>query len=878
MKKIAFSFFLFFLLNFIYPSQGFSSYKILVYSTKLYGNSNIKLITDNYLNGLFSKLSKEGIEFEIKRLTSEEAKAFIKSGFYQAAAEIKVVLIKNQVSFDWKISLPEKPQYFSVSGEVERLENLVEQTINHLKAFLEKKEIIEEIRLTGNLRIKEDVILPLISSKPGMILDQKRLNQDLRTLYKTGYFENIEIKLEKGTKGVVVVFDFKENPSLKEIVFKGNKQVKSEDLLKLINLKEGTIITSKELDRVLELIKTYYEQLGYSGTEVTLNLERISHAQVNVLVEIKEGKKKYIKKIEFLGNKAFSEKVLKDLLSISEKGVFSPVKKIGQYLRTFVTPEPLAEPGVYNLTFLYRDLGKIETFYKNNGYIEVKVGEPIIEEEEDGVIIKIPIEEGPQYKVGKVIVKQDLFPEEKIYKNLKLTPGKIFSIQTLKEDEAFLTHLFSDYGYAYAKVDTRFDKDPKNRLINLTYIIEKGPVVYVNRIEIEGNTKTRDKVIRRQITIAEGWPYSEKRIEQSEERIRRLGFFEEVKIEKEKAVKEDEINLKVKVKEMLTGSFGIGGGYSTYDKFILMVDITERNFLGKGQRLNLSARLGARTTRYSINFYDPYFKDTRYSLNWSLYDYAIEYDDFTKDSKGGSLKIGYNLTSKLLGYLGYRLDHTKLKDLSTNVSKVILESKDINLTSAFLFGISYDSRNRYFMPTKGWYHGIDIEVAEKWLGGESNYIKVEGEHHVYVPFHKFVGHLVVGYGYLTEGKARKIPVYERFFLGGLGSVRGYEYGDISPRDPETGEKIGGTRKFYLQAETIFPLIKTINLNGVIFFDMGNAWDKRSGFQSSDLRKSIGLGLRWLSPLGPLRIEWGYNIDKKPGDKSSSFNFQIGGSF
>lgn len=874
-KLLVVFYFLFFFLS---SSYGFSSTKILVYSTKFHGNGEIKVVTETYLTRLSQLLLKEKVLLEVKPFSSNEAKTLLRAEFYQAVGEIEIILIGKQVSFEWKLSLLERDKYFYVSGEVDKLDHLVEQTLTYLKVFLEKKEMIEEVRLVGNMRIKEDVILRHITTKPGMIFDPKRLNQDLRALYKTGYFENIEIKLDKGAKGVIVVFDFRENPSLREVRFKGNKQVKSDDLLKLVNLKEGIIVTSKELDRVLEVIKAYYEQLGYSGTEVNLNLEKVSQAQVNLVVEIKEGKKKYIKRIEFIGNKAFSERTLKDLLSVSEKGIFSPVKKIGQYLRTFVTPEPLAEPGVYNLAFLYRDIGKIESFYKNNGYIDVKIGEPIIEEDPEGVIIKIPIEEGVQYRVGKVMVRQDLFPEKSIGKRLKLTSGKVFSLQALKEDETTLTRLFSDYGYAYAKVDTAFDKDPKSRVINLTYSIEKGPVVYINRIEIEGNTKTRDKVIRRQITIAEGWPYSEKRIEQSEVRIRRLGFFEDVKIEKEKAAKEEEVNLKVKVKEMLTGSFGIGGGYSTYDKFILMVDITERNFLGKGQRLNLAARLGAKTTRYSLNFYDPYFRDTRYSLGWSLYDYAIKYDDFTKDSKGGSIKIGYNLTSKLSAYLGYRIDHTKLEDLSQNVSKIILESKEINLTSAFLLGLNYDSRNRYFMPTKGWYHAVDVEVAEKWLGGESNYIKVEGEHHVYIPFYKFVGHLVLGYGYLTEGRARKIPVYERFFLGGLGSVRGYEYGDISPKDPETGEKVGGTRKFYVQTEAIFPLIKTINLNGVIFFDIGNVWDKKSGFQASDLRKSVGLGLRWLSPFGPLRIEWGYNIDKKPGDKSSSFNFQIGGSF
>ena len=877
MKKI-FLFFVFVWLGWL-PSLFSAQTNLLIYSAKTIGDPTSSQTLEAYLQKLQETLKKEGFLLEKKVYSTEEAKAFLKTGIYEGIAEVKGVVIGNNVSFEWKLLLPgPSTQYFNVVGETGNIDTLVSNTVPYLKSIFEKKEIVEEIRLVGNMRIKEDLIYPNLTTKPGDILDYKKLNTDLRNLYKMGYFENIEVKLEKGAKGAIVVFEFKENPSIKEVVFKGNKQVKSEDLLKIINLKEGTVITSKELDRILEMVKAYYEQLGYSGTDVKIDLEKVSQAQVKLIVEIKEGRKKYIKKIEFIGNKAISEKELRGLLSVSEKSIFSPVKKVTQYLRTLTTPEPVSEPGVYNLAFLYRDLGKIESFYKNRGFIDVKVGEPLVKEEEDGVIIKIPIEEGDQYKVGKVEIQQDLFPEDKIYKKLKTLPGKVFSLESLKIDETTLTHLFADYGYAYAKVTTDFSKDPKAKVINLTFKVDKGTVVYVNRIEVEGNTKTRDKVIRRQINIAEGWPYSEKRIEESEVRIRRLGFFEDVKIEKEKAAKEDEVNLKVKVKEMLTGSFGIGGGYSSYDKFMLMLDITERNFLGKGQRLNLAARLGTKTSRYSINFYDPYFRDTKYSLGWSLYNFEIEYDDFTKDSKGASLKVGYNLTSKLSVYAGYRLDHTTLEDLSDNVAKIILESKDIKLTSAFQFGLNYDSRNRFFMPTKGWYHALDFEIAEKWLGGDSNYIKIEGEHQVYHTFHKLTFHGVLGYGYLTEGGARKIPVYERFFLGGINSVRGYKYGDISPKDPETEDKIGGTRKFYTQFEVIFPLIKNINLNGVVFYDMGNVWDKNTEFQFSDLRKSVGIGLRWLSPFGPLRLEWGYNIDKKPREDSSNFNFSIGGNF
>lgn len=874
--------YLFFLFFFFIFSKSLlaENFQFLIYSTKTFGDYLPEDLLKAYFENLQKMLFQEGTNLEIKKFSQEEAFNFLKAGVYNGIAELKIITIKDNLSIEWKFYQLEKkePYYFYVTGKKDNIVDLVDETFRLIKSILEKRKIIEKIQIAGNLRIGEDVILPNIKTKEGDIFDLKKLNEDLKNIYKMGYFENVELKLDEGTKGLIVTFEVKENPSVKEIVFKENKKIKTEDLLKIVEIKEGQIVTPRELDKALENIKMYYEQLGYLGTQVSVETEKVSPAQIKLVFNIKEGEKKYIKQIEFIGNKAFSDKDLKSYLSISEKTVFSPVKKVTQYIRAFIRPEPLAEPGVYNIAFLYRDLGKIETAYKNKGYIDIKIGDPVVEEEPDGVIIKIPIEEGPQYKVGKIKINQDLFPEEKIYKKIQTSPGKVFSLKTLKEDESILTHLFSNYGYAYTKVDTKIDKDPKNKLVNINFDIDKGPVVYVGRIEIEGNTKTRDKVIRREFKLAEGWPYSASRVEESERRLRRLGYFEEIKIEKEKGAKEEELNLKVKVKEMLTGSFAIGGGYSSYDKFVIMGDITERNFLGKGQRVTLSARLGARTTRYALNFFDPYFRDSRYSMGWSLYNYEIQYTDFTKDSKGGSIRFGYSFTSELSAYVGYRYDDTKLKDLSENVAQIILESKDINITSAFQLGFIYDSRNRYFLPTKGWYHKIETEYAGEYLGGESEFFKLEGEHRVYFPIFSLTGDIGLGYGYITEGGAKKIPVYERYFLGGLRSVRGFKYGDISPTDPKTGEKIGGTRMFYLQTELIFPLVKNINLNGVVFFDMGNVWDLKTGFQTSDIRQSIGMGLRWLSPFGPLRVEWGYNINRKPDEDSSNFNFQIGGEF
>jgi outer membrane protein insertion porin family len=876
-KKI-WPFILSFLFLLTYPLWALD--KILIYEQKTYGEPQREKILSTYLEGLKEQLKKAGFELEVKSFSEKTALSLLRTGEYIGLSEIKLTFIKDTLSLDWKVykTGQRNPYFFYVVGKIENLEGLSKDTLRELEALLKAKVLIEKIRFVGNKRIGEDLLLPKIKSKGGDPLDLKVVNEDLKTLYKLGYFENVEVQIEEAERGVDLVFKVSERESIKEITFKGLKEAKKEDLAKIIELKPGDIPTPDKLNKALENLKGYYEQLGFHGTEINLKTEKASPTQINLVFEIKEGKKKYIKRIEFVGNKAFSDKDLKGYLSVSEKSAFSPIKKYARYITQFISPEPQAEPGVYNLAYLYRDLGKIETAYKNKGYIEVKIGDPQISEEPDGVIIKIPIEEGPQYRVKEVKIEQDLFPVDEVTKKLKTQPGRVFSLGELKEDEVVLTHLFSDFGYAYAKVETNFERLPEGNLLKVSFRVDKGPVVFINRIDIEGNTKTRDKVIRREILLAEGWPYSGKRLEKSEERLRRLGYFEDVKIEKEKGVKEEDLNLKVKVKEALTGSFSIGAAYSSSEKLMFVSEISQRNWLGKGQKVSISAKIGSRSTRYSLNFFDPYFRDTRYSLGWSLYNYETEYDDFTKDSFGGSLKLGYVFTPEFSAYLGYRYDDSKLKDVLNNASIYIRESQNIHVTSAFELGAVYDSRNRFFLPNKGWYHELGLSYAGGFLGGDSRFAKFTGEHQVYFPIKQLTGHLVFGYGYITEGSGKRVPVYERFFLGGLSSVRGYKFGDISPIDPETKERIGGTRMFYFQGESIFPLIKSINLNGVIFYDMGSVWSEKYKFSSSEIRKSIGLGIRWFSPLGPLRIEWGYNIDKKPGEDSSNLNFQIGGGF
>ncbi len=786
-----------------------------------------------------------------------------------------LVRLKDSLSIDWRLWRCSTGQieYASASGS-STSSTFEIQAAQTLLAALFQREKVWRVEVKGNIRMDSDAILAVTSLKPGDYYDPQKIRQDLKAIYKLGYFDDIKADVKKEQKGLVITYIVKEKPVIKRIIYEGNKHIKTKDLEKITELKPDTILNLDKINLALERIDFLYKEKGYYDTKVDFTIKPISKNEVEVIFHIKEGEKVYIKKIEFVGNKAFSDEQLKKLLSISEKGHFSWLKKI----KTFFTGG--IEPGVYSMGALYRDLGKIISFYHNHGYIDARVGDPEIEQKGKWIYIKIPIEEGPQYRVGKVSIEQDLFTDSSwLLKKLEINKEKFFDRETLRKDILHLTEIFADKGYAYAEVDPIIKKRHKEHIVDIVLKINKGPLVYINRIEISGNTRTRDKVIRRELLIVEQWPFSATRYRKSQDRLRRLGYFDDVNFSMEKGIQKNQMDVHIKVKERPTGTFSIGAGYSSVDKFIFMGQISQRNLFGKGQTLSFNGTFGARTTRYSLSFSDPYFRDTRVSLGLSLYNWSREYEDYTRDSKGGSIRFGYLLTSNLKGYIGYRYDDSNLTDYTYYQSSIIRESADIHITSAIEMGLIRDTRNSFFSPTKGMRTTFSYEHAGGFLGGDSAFEKFVFTDSWYFPllWHT-TGHLRFGLGSILPAAGGKLPVYEKFYLGGLDSVRGYRYGDISPIDPQTGERIGGERMAYVQIENIIPLVKNMGLNGVLFFDMGNVWRAGGPYKLSDIRKSVGFGIRWLSPMGPLRIEWGYNIDAHAGEEKSNWNFRIGGQF
>ncbi len=735
---------------------------------------------------------------------------------------------------------------------------------------------VAKVQVEGNKRVGTDAILQNVKTTKGELYDPEIISQDIKSIYSMGYFDDCEVDVEDTAEGKIVTFMVREKPAIRKIVFEGNKEIGSDKIRDVLDLKPYTVIKEKALQENAEKIKALYAEKGYAGTNVTVSIRPVSNQAADVVFEINEGEKVHIKSIVIEGNKAFSDDELKGIMEVSEKKPWwtPSLRNIMGLIQ--------GSAGVLKWDALDRDIGRITAFYHNHGYVDAKVGKPRVERKGAELYIIIPLQEGERYGVGDIDIQEDYFKDKKrLLANLEIKKMDYFSQEVLRKDIMKLTNLYADQGFAHCNISPRIIKDPEKKVVNIRLVVNKGPKVIFERINIAGNTRTRDKVIRRELRVMELMPFSATGLKRSNDRLRRLGYFEDVEITPKPGRDESHMNLDVKVKERPTGTFSIGAGYSSVDNLILMGEISQRNFLGKGQTLSFKGILGGSTQRFSLSFFEPYFRDTRLSFGVDIYNWQYEYTDYTKDSVGGAIRFGYPLTDNLSFYFGARVDNTDLSDVSDNASYIIRNSMDIESTRSLNAGLTYDTRNRYFNPSRGWQNNIFIEYAGGFLGGDASYVKLRGDFGYYHRLGKFfVGHIKFGAGYMFKGRNGEMPVYERFFLGGLDSIRGYKYGDVSPRDSETDERIGGEYMGYIQNELIFPILKNMGLNGVVFFDMGNVWSDESGegFDITDLRKSVGVGIRWLSPMGPLRVEWGYNIDRQEGDDQSNWEFRMGGNF
>jgi outer membrane protein insertion porin family len=757
--------------------------------------------------------------------------------------------------------------FYEVAENIDALPSAVDHVVGSIYNKILGVPQVDSVLVEGNKRVEKDAILAVIRTKKGQPLDYAKLDQDLRDVYKMGYFKDVRIDTEEGAKGKEIIFKVTEKPSIGKISFKGNKKIKADDLKKELGIKLYAILDENQVKQSVERLKTFYRKKGYYNAEVDERTEPLPNNEVSLNYDINEHKKIYIYKIQFVGNKAFDGNELRNLMQTSTKGLFS-----------FIT-----DSGYLDRKKLDFDAEKIAAFYHNHGFINARVGEPkVTYEKGKGLKITIEVEEGEQYKVGTVSVKGDLIesPEE-LLKHVRIGKEKEFNRETVRKDMLALRNVYADKGYAYVEVSPSTSQDEKNKKVNIVYRISRGPKVHFQRINITGNTVTRDKVIRRELKVEEGGYFSGKLLRKSMENLNRLGFFENVSVDTKRGDQKDSMILDINVKDRPNRYFSAGVGYGSVDETMVSFQIADNNFFGYGQNLTASASLGAVSSQYDIGFTEPWFLGRKLSLSTDIYKWKRDYDEYTNDSWGGYATLGFpvGIDDYTIGSVKYGYDNANISDVADTAALAVREMIGKNVTSSVTIGLSRDSKDRPWDTHKGSVNSISFEYAGGPFGGDLYFNKYQARSAWYFPLPWDTVFLAQGrWGYEVKRSGGKLPVFEKFFLGGIDTMRGFDYASISPRDPATGDKIGGEKMMVYNLEYRFPVAKEQGVVGVVFLDAGNVFEKDEDWTFSGIRRSVGAGIRWYSPVGPLRIEYGYNLDRREDEPSGRWEFSIGGVF
>jgi outer membrane protein insertion porin family len=757
------------------------------------------------------------------------------------------------------------PPIFAEGDGIENLLGTLRKVARELEIRIFRREKVADVRLKGNQRIESDAIRRLIKTAPGDILSKEQLSQDIRSIYRMGYFEDIRVETQKGAGGQIVTFHVTEKPTIRVIRVEGaDRGYDEEEILENLDIKTGSILNIAKVQRNVERIVVMYKEKNYQNVAVDYKVIPLKNNQADLEFIIQEGEKLKIRKIRFEGNHAYDDDDLKDLMKTSEKGFFS-----------FIT-----ESGELNQEDLDRDMAALSAFYQNNGYIQARIADPEVEMGKESITITIKIEEGRRFRFGNVDIDGDLiFPEERLLQRVRITGADFYNRELVRGDVLALKRLYANEGYANVDVIPRIERNEENLTVDITYAIQKGSLVYFEKIRISGNDKTRDKVIRRELRVYEKELFSESRMKRSMQNLYRLDYFEDIKVDTPKGSADDQMVLDIDVTEKATGSFQIGGGYSTSENFFMKGSVTQRNLFGLGQVLSLEAELGGRTTRFSLSFTEPWLLDIPLSAGFDIYNWRYDYDEYIKNSLGGVIRFGYPVWDFTRALVSYRYDTSTVTDIEDIAADSIKELEGTNVTSSVTGALRYDSRDKVFNTTRGSKHLLSVEYAGNFLGGDIGFIKYLAETSWYLPIwwdHVFFVHGEGGY--ISENGEGLVPDYERFYLGGMNSVRGFDWREIHALD-ENGDTIGGDKYVQANVEYQIPLIKDAGILGLVFFDIGNVYGRDENVDLSNTRESAGFGVRWYSPVGPIRLEYGQRLDALPEeDSGGKWEFSMGSAF
>ncbi|EKD22302.1 MAG: hypothetical protein ACD_87C00059G0003 [uncultured bacterium] len=740
----------------------------------------------------------------------------------------------------------------------QRLGAILAQLRMDIISRITPEQRIARIEFKGNRKIEGSAINQVLKSVVGDPLTDENLSTDIKAIFKMGYFDDVTAELTDIPEGKVVAFHVVEKPMITEIRITGNKVLKRDEIEGAMTVRTRQTANPERLKADMEKIKALYDSKGFYNAEIRYSIEKAGERDVHIVISIIENEKLFIRNIAFEGNRTFTSKELKNMMTTTEWGIFH-----------FLT-----DSGVLKKDQLKQDVGKINAFYLNNGFINAKVGEPEIIREREGITVKITVSEGRQFRVGKVIITGDELktPRADLQGKLQITKKDFYDREAIIKDMDYLAQVCNDEGFANADIVPRTEPQDKTQTVDVTYEIIKKKLVYFNRINITGNTKTRDKVIRRELFVVEGDLYNRTKLKDSYMALNRLRYFEEIDFQTQKGRDETLTDININVKEKATGMFSLGAGYSALDQAVLSAQVSQQNLFGRGQTLSLKANIGSRFTLYDLSFAEPWLFDIPLRSKFDIWNLYREYDAYKLDSSGFGTVLGYPLSRYITGYVGYRLSTDTVKEILDTASLYIKKQAGKTTSSGVSLTVTRDSTDDAMFPSTGSKNSVSLEYTGGPLLGDVAYTRYGATSSWFFPLPLDTVFGVRGrIGYMTANEGKEVPIYERYYLGGINSLRGLR--EVGPKDPATGTVIGGLTLLNFNIEYIFPLVKNAGMKGVVFFDTGNSWE--NGYRPEDMRKTAGVGIRWYSPIGPLRLEWGYVLDPRENESTSRFEFSIG---
>jgi outer membrane protein insertion porin family len=729
---------------------------------------------------------------------------------------------------------------------------------------------VRDFEVNGTQRIEPSTVINYLNLRPGDEITDYALNDALKSLFATGLFADVQI----GVRGNVVIVNVVENPIINQIAFEGNKEIKDEELGREISLKPRQVFTRTRVQSDVSRLYEIYRRTGRFAASIDPKIIELDQNRVNLVFEIVEGDKSRIKGIRFVGNEVFSDDVLRTEIQSKEDRWYR-----------FLSSDDLYDPDRIEY-----DSELLRRFYLKHGYADFRVvsANAELREGTDNFYMTFTVEEGPRYKIGQIMIDSELrgFDANALRESVSILPGQWYDADAVQKSADAMTDKLGDMQYAFMSVRPNVERDRNDGTIDLTFAVGESPRVFVERIDIHGNVRTIDKVLRREMMLSEGDPFNRSKLARSEQKLRDLDFFEKVDVKTIPGSAPDKTVVDIEVAEKSTGELSIGAGFSTNEGPLADLRIRERNFLGKGQDVLFATTLAGKRTQFDFSFTEPYFLDRDLQAGVDLFHITRDFQDeasYDQTKTGGGLRIGYPLSERWRQTFKYRYENNKIENVKTRASRYIRDQEGERSTSAIGQRLTYDSRDSRMFPTEGFFAWLDTEVAG--IAGDAKYVSGTLGGSYYYPMwdRKVVLNVLGETGAIGGYGDEDVRINERFYLGGS-NLRGFERGGVGPRDTATDDSLGGNYFYRGSVEMSFPigLPEELGIQGHAFTDFGSIWDlDASGPGIADeasIRASAGLGLSWRSPMGPVRIDIAQPYIKEDFDKKEVFRFSFGTRF